>query len=249
MLHKDKKKRTSEFRSKRLPKGGIPSKRVKFKPPSGDPSSAGPMSEWLTLTPSSDPVSPDRYEGALDQINAWRECAKLPPLTGEDRKKCERVVVAAVGVVEYLRKWAPVITPPKKARTVYEAAAKKERKAAERREGGHRRLLEEDAAVMDMRAAMERPHISPRKQAVYLADLLLTHFGDGKVPGLTLDRHWQKLSKILFGGFDEPADMYQTMRWFRAISRPYSDYFYPHLSYPRRVALLKFAIEEDILAL
>ena len=72
--------------------------------------------------------------------------------------------------------------------------------------------------MMDMRAAAEQPRISTRKQAVYLADLLLTHFGDGKAPGLTANGPWESLSKILFG--DPDADMYETMRWFRRAPRP-----------------------------
>jgi hypothetical protein len=106
------------------------------------------MSKWITLTPSSDPVSPARYAGALDQINTWRECNNLPPLTGEDLKERERGVVAAVRSVEYFKKWAPFIVTPKKARTAYEAAAKRLRKAAGRLSGGHRRLREEEAAMM-----------------------------------------------------------------------------------------------------
>ena len=126
------------------------------------------MSEWITLTSSSDPVSPARYAGALDQIYGWRGCNGLPPLRGEDLAECEREVVAAVRSVEYFEKCAPFIVTPKKARAAYEAAAKKQRKAARSLSGGHRRLLEEGTAgVGYARRRKAAAHLSKKTSRLF----------------------------------------------------------------------------------
>jgi hypothetical protein len=99
-----KKQRTSKFRTGGLPKGRL-----------------------TTFKAFSDPVSPDRYEGALDQINIWRKRNDLPPLAGKLLEECEREVILAVRSVE---KVPPFVVTPKGYRTMLEADALALRKAA-----------------------------------------------------------------------------------------------------------------------
>jgi hypothetical protein len=219
VLRRTKKSRKGKFRLSDRPKGGFKGKWVTFKPSIG-PAVSGPMSlKWITLKAFSDPVPPDRYEGALDQINTWRGCNGLPPLAGEDLEKCEQDVVTAVRSVGSFKEWAPFVAAPKWCKTKFEAEARARRKAARSLSEEPRRLLEEEAAVWDRRAAVKQPRIGSfgRDHAARSAEQILTRFG-GKAPGLRVGGPWQELSEILFDV--EGADMFEAMRRCRRASRP-----------------------------
>jgi hypothetical protein len=198
VLHRPKKPRTSKFRT-----GGPPKVR-----------------KLITFTAFSDPVSPDRYEGAPDQINIWREHNRLLPLIGERLEECEREVIIAVRSVESFTECAPFVLAPKAYKTTLESKARTLRKAATFPDisGELRHRLEEEATMLDRRAAVKQPRIVARKQAVCLAERILTDFG-GKAPGLTQNSPWEILSQILLGV--PGADVFETMRLSRkTVSRP-----------------------------
>jgi hypothetical protein len=199
VLRRTKKSRTSKFRE-----DGRPRKIV----------------NWTVFTAFSGPVSPARYEGALGDVNEWRERNNLPPLAGEHLKECEREVISAVRSVEYFKECAPFVDTPKNYKKMLQKDARALRKAAEVRSSTRvwelRPLLLEEATMLDRRATVEQPRISARERAVDLAEQLLTRFGEN-APGLTGDGPWQHLSAILFG---EPgADMFEAMRRSRRASR------------------------------
>jgi hypothetical protein len=108
VLRCTKKSRTSKFRIKGRPKIG--------------PGKVGPL---ITVKAFSEPVSRDRYEGALDDINKWRERNKLSALAGEHLKECEQDVISAVRSVEYYKQWAPHVMTPKNYKRIVKADAKK----------------------------------------------------------------------------------------------------------------------------
>ena len=200
MLHRPKKSRTSKFRT------GAKIGEDKL----------------TTFTAFSDPMSADRYKGALDQINIHRKHNGLPPLIGEGLEECEREVIIAVRSVGFFKECAPFVATPQAYKTVLKADAKKLHKTARRISGKLRQLLKEEATRLDrmaaIAAAVPQPRIVARKQAVWLAEQILTHFG-GKAPGLTHSGPWEELSTILL---DVPgADVFETMRLSRKIaSRP-----------------------------
>jgi hypothetical protein len=205
VLHRRKKSRTSKVRISGLSKIG--------------PSEIGPL---ITFTAFSGPVPPARYKDALDQIDNWREHNRLSPLRGERLEECEREVIIAVRSVEFFKEGAPYVITPKNNKKMLEKDAKALRAAAEVRSSTRvwelRRLLLEEATKLDRRAAVKQPPIVARKQAVDLAERILTHFGEN-APGLTLDGPWHRLSEILFGV--RRADVFQTMRLSRkSDSRP-----------------------------
>jgi hypothetical protein len=197
VLRRTKKSRTSKFRTDA---DGRPLKIV----------------NWTEFTAFSDPVSPARYKGALDEINDWRESNRLPPLAGTHLEECKREVISAVRLVENYKQWAPHVMTPKNYERIVKADAKKLREVALHGYGISRELLDL-AAMLDSRATVEQPRISAREQAVDLAKQLLTRFG-GNAPGATVNSPWLHLSKILFG--KPKADMFEAMRRSRRASRP-----------------------------
>ena len=189
MLHRPKKSRTSKFRI------------------------GAKIDKLITLTAFSDPVSPDRYKGALNQINIWRKHNRFPPLIGERLEECEREVIRAVKSVEFFKQCEPFVATPKVYKTIVKRDAKKLREVALHGYGISGELLHL-AAMLDnrARAAVTQPRIVARKQAVCLAERILTDFG-GKAPGLTQNSPWEILSGILL---DVPgADVFETMRLSR----------------------------------
>jgi hypothetical protein len=199
VLHRPKKSRTSKFRPSSLPKIG-----------------PGKIGNWIKFTAFSGPVSPDRYEGALDEINKWRERNKLPPLAGEHLEECERDVISAVRSVEYFKQYAPFVMTPKNYERIVKADAEKLREVALHGYGISGELLDL-AAMLDSRAAVKQPRISARERAVDLAEQLLTRFV-GSAPGQTVNGPWHHLSAILFG--KPGADMFEAIRRSRRASRP-----------------------------